>query len=380
MEENENVNELSLDNVVTDMNTFFSNQDDSEEEVENNESSEEEQNEVTDDQDEDGQESVGSEEENDEDEDSENPDFDGDAGDSSAQFYSSIASALKEDGVLENLSDEDLENIQDANDFKELINKEIESRLDESTKRVSQALSYGMNPPEVIQFENTIHYLDNINPEYLKEESEQAEEMRKRLIYQDYVNKGFEPERAAKMVDKSINAGSDIDDALDALDENKKFFKNGYNNLLNELKKQEKDRQKQLQKQEDELIDTVIKTEEPFEGIKIDKVTRNKVLDNIMKPTVKGEDGQYYTKLQEYQMKYPNEFLHKLGVIFTITDGFKDIDKLIGKRAKKQISKNMRDLEGKLRNQSYKGGSPRYVGNGELNDNGTPKGRFSLDI
>jgi hypothetical protein len=43
------------------------------------------------------------------------------------------------------------------------------------------------------------------------------ENFRKSLIFQDLINRGYSQQKAEKEVQKSINAGTDIDDAIDAL-------------------------------------------------------------------------------------------------------------------------------------------------------------------
>lgn len=65
-------------------------------------------------------ESVGSEEDNQEKEE----DTKGDKGTgTSPSFYSSIANALKTEGIFPDLDDEEIKNIKEADDFKELWNK-----------------------------------------------------------------------------------------------------------------------------------------------------------------------------------------------------------------------------------------------------------------
>ena len=380
--------ELSLENVQIGFeDTLFEPDDTSEENEKTSEETETEKNEknvtevnpneLFEDDDEDEPESVGDEDNNQE----ETTPDPGSAGDSSADFYSSIASALRKDGVLEYLDDDTLKGVKTADDFKEIFNNEVEKRISEVEARVNEALNNNGEPDEIRKYENTLRALDKFTKEYLSDEkSEQAAEDRKRLIYQDYLNKGFSQERAAKMVQKSLDAGSEIDDALEALEENKKFFTNVYNDYLKELKNEEQKRQEFLQQKEEELQKLVLDTEEPFDGISLDKTTRGKVLDAISKTTIKGDDGKYYTKLQDYQLKNPNEFLYKLGVVFTLTDCFKNIDKLIGKKVKQKTNENIRGLERTLRNQKNYGGTPRYVGNGYDDSKNQNFSRFSLNI
>lgn len=377
--------ELSLDNVQIGFEDTLFESDDTSEETENSsdEKNDKEENKVTEvnpDElfdDEDGPESVGDEDNNQE---TRTPPEES-TGDSSADFYSSIASALRKDGVLEYLDDDTLKDIKTADDFKEMFNNEVEKRISEIDSRVNEALNNGGEPAEIRKYENTLRALDRFTKEYLSDEnSEEAAEDRKRLIYQDYLNKGFSQERASKMVQKSLDAGSEIDDALEALEENKKFFTNVYNDYLKELKNEEQKRQEFLQQKEEELQKLVLDTEEPFDGISLDKTTRGKVLDAISKTTIKGDDGKYYTKLQDYQLKNPNEFLYKLGVVFTLTDGFKNIDKLIGKKVKQKTNENIRGLERTLKNQKNYGGTPRYVSNGYDDSKNQNFSRFSLNI
>lgn len=41
-----------------------------------------------------------------------------------------------------------------------------------------------------------------------------------------------------------------------------------------------------------------------------------------------------------------------MGLLFTLTDGFKSLDKLVGSKVKKGIKKGLRDLEDKINNTS----------------------------
>lgn len=51
-------------------------------------------------------------------------------------------------------------------------------------------------------------------------------------------------------------------------------------------------------------------------------------------------------------MDNSDEFLAKVGLLFTLTDGFKSLDKLVGSKVKKGIKKGLRDLESKINNTS----------------------------
>lgn len=100
---------------------------------------------------------------------------------------------------------------------------------------------------------------------------------------------------------------------------------------------------------------------EVFEGLEVDKNTRQKVFDNLSKPVYKDPDtGVYLTAIQKYAKENNDDFTLKLGFLFTLTDGFKNLDGLIKKQTKKAVKKGFRDLEQKLKSGSVRGGSLSY--------------------
>lgn len=286
----------------------------------------------------------------------------------SPNTYSSLANALKVEGILSELDDDFIQSIDSAQGFAEAIEKQVESRLESNQKRVLEALNNNVDVEEVKQYEGTINYLNNITDEVLKAEDEQGEELRKRLIYQDYINRGFSKERAIKEVNKSIDSGNDIEDALDALESNKEHYNSSYERLIKEAKEEAEREKKALKKETEQLQKSVLETETPFGGnVKLDKNTRKMVLDNISKPIHQDDKGNYYTALQKFQKENKNEFLHKVGVIFTLTDGFKNMDKLIKGAAKAEAKKTMSELEKVIQNSnSFLGGSLNLMGGSEV--------------
>ena len=179
-------------------------------------------------------ESVGS----DEDKQGDKEDTDSSGTGTSPNFYSSIAKALKDEGIFPDLDDDD--EVKDADDFKDLIQKRIDDGLNEAQKRINEALGSGMEPSRIRLYEETLNSLQNTTEEIISAEDEQGENIRKQLIYQDFINRGYSQQRAEKEVNKSINAGTDIDDALEALESNKQFFREQYNREMQGLKDKQK--------------------------------------------------------------------------------------------------------------------------------------------
>ncbi len=159
-------------------------------------------------------------------------DTDPDEGGTSPNFYSSIAKALTEEGIFPDLDEETISEVKTPEDFRDLIEKQIQAGLDERQKRIDEALNAGVEPTEVKRYEGAISYLDGLTEEDLTDETEKGETLRKNLIYQDFVNRGYSKERATKEVQKSLKGGTDIEDARDALTSNKEYFQEQYDNLI----------------------------------------------------------------------------------------------------------------------------------------------------
>ena len=282
-------------------------------------------------------------------------------------FYSSIAKAFAEEGIFPDLDDESASKIKTPEEFKDLIEDRIKSELDERQKRVDEALNAGVEPSDIRKYENTISYLDSIKDETITSENEEGEKLRKQLIYQDFVNRGYSQERATREVKKSFDAGTDIEDAKEALKSNLEFFQGQYDNLIEEAKAEEEKEIKQRKEQAEKLKKSILEDKEVFGELSIDKKTRQKIFDNISKPVYKDPNtGQIFTALQKYEMENRTDFLKNVSLVFTLTDGFKNLDGLVKGKVKKEVKKGIRELENVLNNTARTSdGNLRFVSNVE---------------
>ena len=293
-------------------------------------------------------ESVGSGKENTEEKEDTTPKGDGT---SPKNFYSSIAKALKEEGIFPDLDDEGLSKVKDPEDFRDLIDQQIKAGLDERQKRIDEALNAGVEPTEIRKYENTINFLDSIKEENISDEGDKGEKLRKDLIYQDFINRGYSKERATREVQKSFNAGTDIDDAKEALKSNIDFFRDKYDELVNDAKSEAEQEEKVRKEQAEKLKSSILNDKDVFGDLSVDKSTRQRIYDNIAKPVYKDpETGEYFTAIQKYEMENRTDFLKNIGLLFTLTDGFKNLDGLVKGKVKKEVKKGLRELEHTLNN------------------------------
>lgn len=293
-------------------------------------------------------ESVGSGKENTEEKEDTTPKGDGTP---PKNFYSSIAKALKEEGIFPDLDDEGLSKVKDPEDFRDLIDQQIKAGLDERQKRIDEALNAGVEPTEIRRYENTMSFLDSIKEENISDEGDKGEKLRKDLIYQDFINRGYSKERAAREVQKSFNAGTDIDDAKEALKSNIDFFRDKYDELVNDAKSEAEQEERERKEQAENLKSSILNDKDVFGDLSVDESTRKKIYDNIAKPVYKDpETGEYFTAIQKYEMENRTDFLKNIGLLFTLTNGFKNLDGLVKGKVKKEVKKGLRELEHTLNN------------------------------
>lgn len=322
-----------------------------------------------------GPESVGSEDDKQGKEDT-NPDKDN----TSPNFYSSIANALVEDGIFQNLDKDTLSKVSTAEDFAELMSAQMREQLDERQKRIDEALNYGVEPTEIQKYEKYLDTLNNISEASLNDESEKGENLRKNVIYQDYINRGMSHERALKYVERSFKAGTDLEDAKEALQSNKEFFQDQYNKLIKEAKEEELKERENDRKQAEELRKSILEGDKAFGEIELDKATRQRVYDSITKPVYTDpETGERLTAVQRYEAKHKTEFMKNIGLIFTLTDGFKKLDGLVQGKVKKEMKKGIRELEHTISNTSRNSDGSLSFASG-VSDPDSKSTKWDLDI
>lgn len=309
------------------------------------------------------------------------PDNDAD-GTSPNNFYSSIANACAVDGIFPNLDDETIKKAVDAESFSNLIEAEINARFDEKQKRISQALENGVEPTDIKKYESTLNYINTITDAAIAEESEKGEQLRYNLIYQDFINKGMTPDKAKKFADRTVDAGTDVEDAKEALLSNKEFFTGAYNKMLQEAQQKADEEKAEREKNAKELEKTLMKDKQLFGDMEISNDIRKKAFDSVSKPVYKDpETGDYMTAIQKYESEHRADFLKYTGLIFAMTNGFKDFDSFAKGKVKKEVKKGLRELEQTLNNtRRNNDGSLRMVTNQKEDPNSFISKGMKLDL
>ena len=293
-------------------------------------------------------ESVGSEEENNK---GNKEDTNSQEGGTSPDFFSSIATAFAEEGIFPDLDEDTINNIKDAQSFSDAIVEQIHAGLTEQQKRVIECLDNGVEPDQIRQHEQLIDWLDK-QSNNIEVEGDAGDDLRRRVIMQDYLNRGFKPERAQQMVDKIFESGTEIDEAKESLQSLKQYYTDSYTKLRKNAKEEAEKEIEERNQKAARIKKSIIEGKTKFFGdIDINKDIRQSAYDAISKPIYRDpKTGETYTAVQKLELDNSEEFLAKLGLLYALTDGFTSIDGLVNKKAKKEIKRGFSELERKINN------------------------------
>lgn len=277
---------------------------------------------------------------------------DGDGASPNNDFFSSIAQTFAEEGIFPDLDEDTIKGIKTAEDFRKAIDAQLKAGLDEQQKRVNDALNAGIEPDEIRQYEGIIAQLNGFKEEDITAEGDQGEDLRKRLIFQDFLNRGFDRTRAEREVNKALQNGTDIEDAKEALKSNREFFQTKYQELIDNAKKEQEQEEQERQQRATKLKETILDPKTKFfDELELDANTRQRVFDSISKPIYKdSKTGEVLTAVQKYEAEHREDFLVKVGLLYTLTDGFKSLDGLVKGKVNKEMRKGFNALESKINN------------------------------
>lgn len=281
-------------------------------------------------------------------------------------LYSSFAQALKGDGLFQFLDEETLNGVNDADSFSEAIDKEVNARLDDATRQVKEALDAGVQPNVIAQYQRTIQNLNAITDEQLSAEDEQGAALRRSIIRQDLLIRGYKQDKVDKQVERIMSSGTDIDEATDALESVKEYFTQRYNSTVNEAKEADAAEKRRVKQEIEDFRKAVLEKDKLFDDIPIDKATRRKAYEAMTKVVETTEEGEQLTSVQKYADENPVEFRTVLGLVYAMTDGFTKMGNLFKRSVDKKVNSNLKEIERRLVNQGYQGGSLNlFEGNGD---------------
>lgn len=293
-------------------------------------------------------------------------------------LYSSIAEAMVDEGFFSDFQDE-VKECKSAADLIELVKKQAQSQLDETQKRVNEALENGVQPSEISKAERTLKFLKSITDEHINDDSDNGVHLREQLIYNDYLSKGFSDKKARELTKRAFDAETDKEDAQEALESYKNTIQSNYDKLLKDARDAKQKLEEEDTQRRNTLKEKILNDKKAFGDTELNQATRQRIYDVATKPHKKDkESGEYLTELELFEQEHPVEFLMNVAYYYAMTDGFKS-NRKITKAAERQVTKaGLKKLEQVINGtQRNSDGSLRFISG---RDNSYFDGDVSIDL
>ena len=260
----------------------------------------------------------------------------------SPKFFSSLVQALKEGGILEDIKDDD---IKSQDDFFKVLEDGIKQRefadLNDAQKEYLEALREGIPHEDIIAHQQNIEAYNSITDDAIEEESTDGEDLRRTIITNNYLSKGFSETKAKKLIDKIFESGEDVDEAKDALNELKTIEKQTFEQNKAKLAEQKKIQQKAEKESIDKLNKIVKETKEIIPGLAIPQALKNDVIKGLTQPVAFTEDNRPLDIISKFLYDNPIDGRFKLAYILKATKDLTNMGVLENKKAKKDAWKNL---------------------------------------
>lgn len=246
-------------------------------------------------------------------------------------FYKAMMKEFIDDGIISAPeTEEELEGSLDK--LKELMKGTLEKSFKGMTSQWKNNFSGAKKKfleiedsfsgaDQAIQAAQDLEFFDNVTEDSVREDTN----LQKNLYYRYLKSKNFSDEDAAEQIEDADAIGKLEDKALKAIPQLKKHA-NGYVTQAKEAKVAEEQKwEKQREESYNNLMSSIDTKEAFIDGLKLNKVTKEKLKANITKPVYTDDDGKGYTSLMYKQMRNPTEF--EMLINYYDSMGLFDLDK-----------------------------------------------------
>jgi len=286
------------------------------------------------------------------------PDVNDDADNTtSPSMYSSFANLLHEEGLLSDL--ESNTEIKSVDDLKALVEAEISRKVEEKYNPEElediRALRNGISREQLAEHHKVQNQLDSIGQEHIENNGE----LRKQLIYQNYINQGLSEDKASSLVNRSVDSNYDTEDAAEALQNLRQFQAYKLQAQQEQLKIDNANAQAAYEAEQAKLKNSIYASEEVIKGQPFTKVLKDRVYNSMTNVIGNSPEGNPENALMKDRRENPIEFDSKLYYLYEITKGFTDF----GVMNKRATSSAANELEQALRSTNFieESGMPNYL-------------------
>ena len=243
------------------------------------------------------------------------------------QLYSNLAAQFKAKGVLPEL--DDVTKIKSLEDLNNAIQGRIDNGLSARQKAIEDAQKVGAPIGEVATKVETIDKLKGVTPEFIANDN--SADFRRTAIVQDFLLKGYSPERANEMTQRSIDAGTDIADAEFAVASIIKSEESSLNAIIDGAKKEE-------QGKLDDVKKYIANTQEVVPGVALTDSQKDELYSRIT--TDLGDRDNAFMRAQKAD---PVGSRIRIEAVAYLTKDFTDFS-IFGAKSESKITNNIENL------------------------------------
>ena len=281
-----------------------------------------------------------------------------DSKNNSQTLYSTLITTLSES--LPYFSGDEAKEIKDTETFLDYIETKIESEvnsrefseLTDAQKEYLEALKVGIPHEDIANTLKVEDSIDSITDDQLEED----DDLREQIIMQSYLSQGLSEAKAKRFTRMSIEAGTDVEDAKEGINNLKEGIKARKAAKIQAAKEEAKAKEAQRIQSIKKLKDAIDNPKDVIGEDNLTKKVKNDMYNLITKPSKTLEDGSKVNALEEFLITKPVESRVTLSYLYTITDGFKP-EKLKELNPKKQKSRASKELDKLLTESSTNLGS-----------------------
>ena len=244
---------------------------------------------------------------------------------SSQNTFTSLASALKEAGTLNDLSDEELAEIKDASSLLEALDGQVKSnelsKLNDHQREYLEALEAGVPHDTFVHTKASADQYEKITEDQLA----QRPELQAEIIRRGFLIKGFDADKANRYTQLAMKGDNPLEDAVDSKNALVAFENSKIKEVIDAGKRTKEEQEATAQKALADLKTKVTETSEVIPGIKINSVTRDKIFESMTTPIKSDENGPINELMEKYSSD--PEYKMKLHALDVITKGLTDFSK-----------------------------------------------------
>jgi hypothetical protein len=264
-------------------------------------------------------------------------------GDSSLSLVSPLALSLREKGILQSFTEDEIKEFKDVDQLLDAIvadrDKHLKHNLNETQLKYLEALEKGIPEDEIKQDLTAEDAYSSLTDEDVVAEPK----LQQQLVYNDLISKGVDKDKAIRTVNSFAKAGTLEEEAKDSLKTLQKSSKEVLaQKILNAKEKESKDLELK-QKEVADLKSSILSADEIIKGYKLNDTLKTKVFDSMTK-VVEVEGKRPLNIIESERKKNPIEFDKKLHLTWHLTDGFTNFQNINDKQKTSAVN----DLKSKL--------------------------------